>query len=79
MLLENNYRPKNVSEEHYELCQVAKYFLKSKGYNIIGEEIELNHSDYLKQFEQFNNHKNTKYKIDVVGLNLNGTFYSRLL
>lgn len=76
MLLANNYRPRNESIEHYELKQIAKYILKNKGYNIIGEEIEIGIGKYLNTYKQFNNKKLYKSRIDVVGLNLKGTFYS---
>lgn len=76
MLLDNNYKPGNESAEHYELKQIAKYILKNKGYNIIGEEIEIGIGKYLNDYKQFNNKKLHKSRIDVVGLNLKGTFYS---
>jgi competence CoiA-like predicted nuclease len=41
ILLPNNYQNKNESKEHYELKQIAKYILKSKNCNVIGEEINI--------------------------------------
>jgi hypothetical protein len=75
LLIKNNKRPLNESETHYELKQIAKYILKSRGYTIIGEEICVNSSNYLFDYPQFN--KKTLYKdmIDVIGLQNKGTFY----
>lgn len=75
MLIKNNKRPLNESETHYELKQIAKYILKSKGYSIIGEEIAVGHSLYLSDYKQFKPESINKNIIDVLGLQLKGTFY----
>ena len=75
MLLDNNYQPKNESKEHYELKQIAKYILKNKGYSLIGEEIELRGRPYyLNNFPQFNSHRFSKSRVDVIGLLNKGCF-----
>jgi len=68
ILLNENYN-KNESREHYELKQIAKYILYSKGYNCIATEVQFsNHSQYLKDYEWFNGKATTKNTIDVVGI-----------
>lgn len=76
MLIKNHHCPKNESEIHYELKQIAKFWLKNRSYNIIGEEINVKRSEYLNKYDQFNEHKKSKFIIDVVGLSLNGCFYT---
>lgn len=76
MLLENNYKPKNESDIHYELKQIGKYILKNKGCKVIGEEIETGYCEYLNSFTQFNKHKESKSIIDVIGLQIKGQFCS---
>lgn len=67
-LLNNNYN-KNESKEHYELKQIAKYILYSKGYNCIATEVQFNkYCDYLKDYNWFNSKALTKSIIDVVGI-----------
>lgn len=75
MLLENNMRPLNESEIHFELKQIAKYILKNKGYSIIGEEVRVSTSTYLSNYPYFEKNSITKNLIDIVGLKLKGTFH----
>lgn len=44
-LIENNNKPKNVTEIHYLLQQISKYFLRNKGCKIIGTEVNMGFSD----------------------------------
>jgi len=68
ILLNENYN-KNESREHYELKQIAKYILYSKGYNCIATEVQFpKNSNYLKDYEWFNGKAVTKNIIDVVGI-----------
>jgi len=68
ILLNENYN-KNESKEHYELKQIAKYILYSKGYNCIATEVQFSkYSQYLKDYEWFNGKATTKNTIDVVGI-----------
>lgn len=68
ILLNKDYN-KNESKEHYELKQIAKYILYSKGYNCIATEVQLSkHNQYLKNYEWFNSKAITKNTIDVVGV-----------
>jgi len=68
ILINENYN-KNESREHYELKQIAKYILYSKGYNCIATEVQFSkYSQYLKDYEWFNSKAITKNTIDVVGI-----------
>ena len=68
ILLNENYN-KNESREHYELKQIAKYILYSKGYNCIATEVSFpKYSQYLKDYEWFNGKAVTKNTIDVIGI-----------
>ena len=68
ILLNENYN-KNESREHYELKQISKYILYSKGYNCIATEVQFpKNSNYLKDYEWFNSKAITKNIIDVVGV-----------
>jgi len=60
---------RNESKEHYELKQIAKYILYSKGYNCIATEVQFSkYSRYLGDFKTFNHHAVEKNIIDVVGV-----------
>jgi hypothetical protein len=65
----------NESATHFELKQIAKYILKNRNYNIIGEEICVDRSQYLLDYPQFKKEVLYKNMIDVVGLQNKGTFY----
>ena len=68
ILLNENYN-KNESREHYELKQIAKYILYSKGYNCIATEVQFSkYSQYLKDYEWFNGKATTKNTIDIIGI-----------
>ena len=68
ILLNENYN-KNESREHYELKQIAKYILYSKGFNCIATEVQFSkYSQYLRDYEWFNGKAITKNTIDVVGI-----------
>ena len=68
ILLNENYN-KNESKEHYELKQISKYILYSKGFNCIATEVQFpKYSQYLKDYDWFNSKAITKNIIDVVGI-----------
>lgn len=68
ILLNENYN-KNESKEHYELKQIAKYILYSKGYNCLATEVQMTrYCNYLKDYEWFNKKAINKNIIDVVGV-----------
>lgn len=77
ILLPHNHQNKNESKEHYELKQIAKYILKSKSCNVIGEEINIGKGYYLNQYDQFNKNKLDKSIIDTIGLIVQGGFSPR--
>jgi len=69
IILTNENYNKNESKEHYELKQIAKYILYSKGYNCIATEVQFSkYSQYLKNYEWFNSKATTKNTIDVIGI-----------
>jgi len=58
-----------IYKEHYELKQISKYILYSKGYNCIATEVQFSkYSQYLKDYEWFNDKATTKNTIDVIGI-----------
>jgi hypothetical protein len=65
MLLENNKRPLNESETHYELKQIAKYILWTLGYKYIATEVLVG-CDY--KFFKENELKTKGGIIDAFGL-----------
>jgi len=68
ILLNENYN-KNESKEHYELKQISKYILFSKGYNCIATEVQFSkYSQYLKDYKWFNGKATSKNTIDVIGI-----------
>jgi hypothetical protein len=64
-------RKLNETAEHYELKQVAKYILWSRGYTIIGTEVSGFYDAHLRNdgFPEGCAHKNT---IDTVGIRAQG-------
>ncbi len=60
---------RNESKAHYELKQIAKYILWSKGYNCIATELQMNrYNNLLKDYKWFNNRAYSKNIIDVAGI-----------
>lgn len=68
ILLNENYN-KNESREHYELKQIAKYILYSKGYTCLATEVQFSkYSKFLSDYKWFNSKAVRKNTIDVVGV-----------
>ena len=68
MLLNQSYN-RNESKEHYELKQIAKYILYSKGYNCIATEVQFSkYCTYLKNYSWFKCKASNKNIIDVIGV-----------
>ncbi len=69
MVLLNKNHNKNESKEHYELKQISKYILYSKGYNCIATEVQMpRYNLYLKDYKWFNEKSCYKNIIDVIGV-----------
>ena len=66
-MLINKNPNSNESDEHYELKCISKYFLYSKGYNIIGTEVSMNSYDHYLSSYGF---KCDKIVIDCVGVKI---------
>jgi hypothetical protein len=68
ILLNKEYN-KNESKEHYELKQIAKYILYSKGYTCLATEVQFSkYCQYLKDYNWFKDKATRKTTIDVVGV-----------
>lgn len=69
VILINETYNKNESREHYELKQIAKYILYSKGYNCIATEVQFDRrSKYLKNYNWFKLKAINKNIIDIIGI-----------